>query len=106
MMNNTPTTSLIGKYVYPRDNSYSFTVGTGKCPNFVNSRLGQHKRVLVVSEPYKMIISPFFGIAQKEEEFITVLYDGKAHVILNNVSEEEPIDDIFYFDYDDNIYLK
>lgn len=102
MMNSTPTTSLIGKYVYPRDNSYSFTVGTNNCPMFVNSKLHQYKRVLVVSEPYKMMVPAFLGIKEKEEEFITVLYDGKAHVILNCVSEEEPIEP-FIYDYVDRI---
>jgi hypothetical protein len=78
---------LIGKRMFPLDNSYSFTIGSREHPNLAGVEGTPAKLVLIISEPYKMLVN-WKGISEKE--FVTVWYRNKHHVVLNDFSEKQP----------------
>lgn len=84
--------TLIGKFCQVRDNSWAVTLGTGENPMLALTLLCKDKErpiCEIVSEPYKMGVETCNGI--KEYEFITVMYDGLLHIVLNRIDlvEEE-----------------
>lgn len=86
--------SLIGKYGYLKDNSYSREIRSGN--QYILSGYEHEKpfKVLIVSEPYKLKITNLIGEYTAENEFITVMYAEKCHVVLNSIyiiDEEEDV---------------
>ena len=86
--------TLIGKFCQVRDNSFAVTLGTEENPMLALTHSckneGKERPICkIVSEPYKMNVETIRGI--KEYEFITVMYDGSLHIVLNHIDlvEEE-----------------
>lgn len=79
----------IGTKAYPIDNSYSFTIGTKENPYLAGmSGFGfPAKRVTIVSEPYQMEHITFLT-NKKISEFVTVSYNRKCHVVLNQFTDK------------------
>lgn len=69
--------TLIGRYAYPKDNSYSHP------PNklLAGTAWFQPKRVLVLSEPYLQLVNTFQG--SRTHEFVNVACEGQEYRILN-----------------------
>ena len=80
--------NLIGKKMFPIDNSFSYTIGCGSSPYLAGTYRTKAKKVLIVSEPYKLTVSS--GVREHTYLFVTVFYKGKNHVVINNFSSEQP----------------
>lgn len=75
---------MIGKMLYPRDNSYCFDPTTRKATSGPAGNAYQESSpVLIISEPFKSYVN---GVGDKE--FVTVLFNGNAICVLNRFSEE------------------
>jgi len=72
----------IGSNAYPVDNSWSYTVGTNECPYLAGMNGEYPKKVLIVSKPYYIKVSSI--LKPHSYKFVTVMYNRKCHVILNN----------------------
>lgn len=83
-------TKIIGKKMYPVDNSYSFTIGIDQYPYLAGTCNTLAKKVLIVSEPYKLEVTKYSK--PRYLEFVTVSYKGRFHVVMNNFSETQPVD--------------
>lgn len=92
--------SIIGKKVYPNDNSYIKCLSNQdiKCPSLAGEwkwdDLGWSKEfeelpklVTIISEPYEVTYLPKYGSAHKVK-FISVLYEGEVYMMLNTYTEE------------------
>ena len=77
----------IGTYAFPIDNSQSYTIDDYENnPMLAGTYNTPAKKVLILSLPYKIYISNW----HKSAEFVTVMYNGKCHVVLNNFSDIQP----------------
>ncbi len=88
--------SIIGMKVYPKDNSYSFTLGSSKSPRLagwfdIGMKKVKQRKVTIVSEPYDLTVT-FYGLDKKPStdtyQFVTVEYRKKLHVVLNTFSKK------------------
>ena len=78
---------IIGKKRFPIDNSRSFTIGREEhCPYLAGTWNTPAKKVLIVSEPYKIYIPEW----NDQYDFVTVFYNNECHVILNIFTKEQP----------------
>lgn len=84
-------TSLIGKWMYPLDNGYQYNLLTGEMSFLRGVAPDFTKKVLIVSEPYKLkVMSSIIKGKWEESEFVTVLYEGEPYICTNYFSEEAP----------------
>jgi len=81
-------TLKIGTRAYPVDNSWSYTIGTNEKPCLAGTYKEPAKKVTIVSRPYKITIDDLFR--PETYEFVTVMYNRKCHVILNNFRDKQP----------------
>lgn len=75
--------TLIGKTGYPKDNSYSFTIGTEGNPLLAGTRYSPAKKVTIVSEPFEMKVKLWNDNTVDTHIFVTVKYNRKLHIVLN-----------------------
>lgn len=81
--------SIIGKEMWPIDNSNQCNILSGKPSALAGDFYGaKPKRVKIVSGPYKLT---YFNSAAQEEtsEFVTVLCEGELYVCSNKFNETE-----------------
>jgi len=75
----------IGSTGYPIDNSYSHTINSRENPflaGWLDSKKHKAKKVTIVSLPYHLVVREIGGVMTKYE-FVTVSYNRKCHVVLN-----------------------